>query len=134
MKNFLKEFRNFIQHGNVIDMAVGVIFGAAFKTIIDALIKDVFDPILGCILSGIKFEDMKLVIKAAQGENPAVAIAYGHFIQVVISFILTAFVLFLLVRGYNKMRKNEEPAEEPVKGPSDNELLQDILAELRKKG
>lgn len=136
MKKLVQEFKEFIMRGNVIDMAVGVVIGAAFKGIIDSLVNDILNPIIGFLLSGVNFSAMAIVLKAAEGDKPAVAINYGSLINHIISFLLTAIVLFLIIKAYNHLRrKSEEPAPEPEApaAPTETELLTQILEELKSK-
>lgn len=115
----LKEFREFIMKGNVIDLAVAVIIGAAFGAIINSLVNDILMPIIGAILTGIDFSSLAITVGAAN-------IAYGKFINAVVLFLIVAFILFLIVRSFNKMRKPAPPPPPP--GPSAEEKL---LTEIR---
>ncbi len=105
----LKEFKTFIAQGNVLDLAVGVIIGAAFGKITTSLVEDIINPILGLVIGGVDFTQLKVVLKEAVGETPEVAIKYGNFIQVLIQFIIIAWVIFLIVRAANKLRVTETP-------------------------
>lgn len=132
----IKEFKEFISRGSVIDMAVGVVIGGAFKEIVDSLVSNIIMPVIGVITAGIDFSQIKTVLRAAEGENPEVAILWGLFIEAIISFLLIALVIFLLLKGINRLRKKQETAdavEAAAAGPSDTELLADILQELKKK-
>lgn len=132
----IKEFKEFISRGSVIDMAVGVVIGGAFKEIVDSLVSNIIMPVIGVITAGIDFSQIKTVLRAAEGENPEVAILWGLFIEAIISFLLIALVIFLLLKGINRLRKKQETAEAveaAAAGPSDTELLADILLELKKK-
>lgn len=100
----LKEFRTFIAQGNVLDLAVGVIIGAAFGKITTSLVEDIINPILGLVTGGIDFSQLKIVLKDAVGETPEVAIRYGNFLNIVIQFIIVAWVIFLIVKAANRMR------------------------------
>lgn len=104
----LKEFKTFIAHGNVLDLAVGVIIGAAFGKITTSLVEDILNPILGMVIGGVDFQDLKVVLKEAVGETPEVAITYGNFIQTVIQFLLIAFVVFFIVRFANRIKQPDE--------------------------
>lgn len=139
----LKEFREFINRGNVMDLAVGVIIGAAFGKIVDSIVGDVLMPIISkVILRGVSFENAMVcldgneyaTLEEAKKAGSAV-IAYGNFIQVVINFVIIAFVLFLIVKGMNKMKKKEEAAATPPPppGPTNEEkLLMEIRDALKK--
>ena len=126
MKNFMEEFKAFALKGNVLDMAVGVIIGAAFKAIVDSLVADIISPILGC-LGGVNFTDMALVLFDGK-----VSIGWGNFVMAIINFIIMAFVLFNIVRTANKVsemnKKAEEPEPEAEPEPSKEEVL---LTEIR---
>jgi large conductance mechanosensitive channel len=106
----LKEFKTFIAQGNVLDLAVGVIIGAAFGKITTSLVDDIIMPILGLLIGGINFADLKIVVKAADAATGAaeVAIKYGNFIQVTLQFLVIAWVVFLIVKAANKMRSAEK--------------------------
>ncbi len=100
----LKEFKTFIAQGNVLDLAVGVIIGAAFGKITTSLVDDILNPVLGLIIGGVNFDQLKIVLKEAEGETAEVAIRYGSFLNQVIQFILIAWVIFLIVKMANKAR------------------------------
>lgn len=100
----LSEFRTFIAQGNVLDLAVGVIIGAAFGKITTSLVEDVINPVLGLILGGIDFSQLKIVLKEAVGTTPEVAIRYGNFFNTLIQFLIIAWVVFLIVKLANRAR------------------------------
>lgn len=104
----LKEFRTFVAHGNVLDLAVGVIIGAAFGKITTSLVEDILNPILGLVVGGVNFEELKIVLKEAVGDQAEVAITYGNFIQTVIQFLLVALVIFFIVRYANRVKEPQE--------------------------
>lgn len=124
----VQEFKQFAMRGNVVDLAVGVIIGAAFGKIVSSLVGDVVMPVLGLIVGGIDFSDMAITLKAAEGEAPAVLLSYGKLVQNTFDFIIVAFAIFMVVKGINRMKKKEEAAPPPPPGPSNEELL---LAEIR---
>ena len=140
---FLAEFRQFIARGNVLDMAVGVIIGGAFGKISTSLVNDILMPLLGLLLGGIHFNDLKFVIKSAvmNGStivSPEVAINYGNFIQTTIDFIIIAFAIFMMIKGISKLsfKKLEESPNAPPP-PPDIQLLteiRDLLKDEQKKG
>ena len=137
-KKFITEFKEFISKGNVLDLAVGVIIGGAFTSIVNSLVNDIFMPVIGGILSGINFTDLKVVIPAAIEGMSDVTICYGSFIQAIVNFLLTALVVFLFIKGITKLRfkKEEEKKEEPKEEPKPSEevvLLNGILDELKKQ-
>ena len=107
----LQEFKIFIAKGNVLDLAVGVVIGAAFGKITTSLVEDIINPILGLIIGGVDFTELKVVLKEAVGETPEVAIKYGNFIQTMIQFIIIAWVIFLIVKTANRLRLTEEKKE-----------------------
>lgn len=103
----LKEFRTFIAQGNVLDLAVGLVIGAAFGKIINSLVEDILNPIIGLALGGVDFSQMKLVLKEAVGTVPEVAIRYGNFLNVIIQFLLVAWVIFMIVKAANRAKIND---------------------------
>ena len=130
MSKFVKEFKDFIAKGNVMDMAVGVIIGGAFGAIVNSLVEDVLGPVIGMISGGINFAELAITVGSAQ-------LMIGKFIQAIINFLIVALVIFCIVKAVNKVKdaatkKEEEKPEEPA-GPTTEELLGDILAELKKK-
>lgn len=125
----LQEFKDFIAKGNVMDMAVGIIIGAAFTAIIGSLVADLINPIISLFMGGVDFSGMG--IKLSDGEDGAV-FAYGSFIMAIINFLVIAWVVFLLVKAVNKTKKAEEEAPSEDPGPSDNDLLKEIAAALKK--
>ncbi len=120
----LKEFKDFIAKGNVMDMAVGIIIGAAFTAIVGSLVADMVNPLIGLFMGGVDFANLS----ASVGEA---TFTYGNFIMAIINFLIIAFFVFMLVRQVNKMKKAEAPAA-PA-GPTQEELLADILKALKKK-
>ncbi|HEX2827538.1 MAG TPA: large conductance mechanosensitive channel protein MscL [Burkholderiales bacterium] len=141
----LKEFREFAVKGNVVDMAVGIIIGAAFGKIVDSLVKDLIMPPIGLVLGKVDFTNMFMVLKpgAAPGPYPTVEVAqkagavtlnYGVFINNIVSFVIVAFAVFLLVRAINRLRrKQEEQAKEAPPPPEDVQLLREIRDALTAK-
>ena len=131
----IAEFREFAMRGNVIDLAVGVVIGAAFGKIVTALVDKVIMPPLGLLIGGVDFAKLGIVLKeatvdAAGKEVPAVVLAYGEFINAVIQFIIVAFAIFLVVKAFNRLHK--KPAEAPAATPEDILLLREIRDALRK--
>lgn len=100
----LSEFRTFIAQGNVLDLAVGVIIGAAFGKITTSLVEDIINPILGLILGGLDLSQLKIVLREAIGTTPEVAIRYGNFLNTLIQFLIIAWVIFLIVKLANRAR------------------------------
>ncbi len=134
MSKIGNEFKEFILRGNVIDMAVGIVIGGAFKGIIDSLVADVIMPPIGLLIGGVDFAQLKIVLQQAAGDTPEVAINYGLLINAIISFLLIALAIFLVVKGINKMRTKFEKKQEVEEEVVVNELsvLTEILAELKK--
>ena len=132
--SFLSEFKQFAVKGNVVDMAVGIIVGAAFGKIVASFVGDILMPPLGLALGGVNFTDLALVLKEANGDAPAVAIAWGKFIQTVIDFIIVAMAVFVGVKAMNSLKKKEQaapPAAPPA--PSKQEVLLTEIRDLLKK-
>ncbi|PIW61311.1 large-conductance mechanosensitive channel protein MscL [Shewanella sp. CG12_big_fil_rev_8_21_14_0_65_47_15] len=125
--SLMKEFRAFASRGNVIDMAVGIIIGAAFGKIVSSFVADIIMPPIGIILGGVNFSDLSFVLLAAQGDAPAVVIAYGKFIQTVIDFTIIAFAIFMGLKAINTLKRKEEEAPKAPAAPTkDQELLSEI--------
>ncbi|MEZ4334557.1 MAG: large-conductance mechanosensitive channel protein MscL [Myxococcota bacterium] len=126
----LSEFKDFAMKGNVVDMAVGVVIGGAFGKIVASFTNDILMPPIGMLLGGADFSDLKVVLKEAVGETPAVTVNYGMFVNVVLDFLIIAFAIFLVVKAMNtamdRMKKKEEAAPPP--GPTKEEVL---LTEIR---
>lgn len=133
---FIKEFKEFAMRGSVIDLAVGVVIGAAFGKIVTSLVDDIIMPGVGYITGGIDFSEMKYVIDPGDpaAEIPETAIMYGNFVNVIIQFLIVAFVIFLVIKGINSMKRKEEVVEEAPAGPTQEELLADIRDLLKKQG
>ncbi|GHA73914.1 large-conductance mechanosensitive channel protein MscL [Pontibacter akesuensis] len=128
---FFSEFKKFAVKGNVLDLAIGVVIGAAFGAITKSLVDDIIMPPIGLLIDGINFTSLQLVLQEAVVENgeviePAVTINYGNFLQVVLNFIIIAFAIFMLVRGVNRLREKE--AAKPAAPANKQEVL---LAEIR---
>jgi large conductance mechanosensitive channel len=122
-----KEFRDFINRGNVIDLAVAVILGAAFTAIVNSLVNDIIMPLIGVLLGGIDFSTLSVTIGSA-------VIAYGAFIQAVINFLIIAFVVFLIVKAINQMQKPKSEAPTAPPEPSDEiKLLTEIRDTLKNR-
>ncbi|UCF21064.1 MAG: large-conductance mechanosensitive channel protein MscL [Gemmatimonadota bacterium] len=135
----LREFKEFAIKGNMLDMAVGIIIGAAFATIVNSLVNDVLMPPIGLLVGGVDFSDFFLVLKdgavpgpyatlAAAQEGGAVTLNWGVFINAIISFLIVAFSVFLVVRAFNKLKRKEEEAPAAPPKPAPQEVL---LAEIR---
>lgn len=133
----IKELKNFMMRGNVVDMAVGIIMGGAFGKIVSSLVSDIIMPPIGFVLGGVNFSNLKIVIKEAVGETAAVSINYGAFLQTVIDFIIISTAIFFAIKGMNTLRKEEEQQPAPTPKPSKEEILlteiRDLLKEQNKK-
>jgi large conductance mechanosensitive channel protein len=129
----LKEFKEFAFKGNVIDLAVGVIIGGAFGKIVTSLVNDLIMPIIGIILGGINFENLKLVIRPASNGMEEAAIKYGAFIQSVVDFLIVAVCIFLFVKLANTLTRKKEEEKKPEKPSADVVLLTEIRDLLKKK-
>jgi large conductance mechanosensitive channel len=103
--SIVKEFKDFAIKGSAVDMAVGIIIGASFGKIISSLVNDMIMPPLGLLIGGADFKNLKIILKAATDNNPAVAINYGQFINTTIDFMIVAFTIFLVVKGINNLKK-----------------------------
>ena len=124
----IDEFKSFAMKGNVIDMAVGIIIGAAFGKIVSSVVSDIIMPPLGLILGGVNFTDLKIVMKAATETNPAVTWNYGSFIQVTFDFLIVAFAVFILIKAINAAKKKEKDA--PITPPVQSKEVA-LLTEIR---
>ena len=123
--NIIKNFKDFAVKGNVVDMAVGIIIGAAFGKIVTSLVADIIMPPIGLLIGGVDFSHLVITLKPAVGAVPAVVISYGKFIQTVLDFTIVAFAIFMMIGALNKLRQKHVPPPSP---PSAQETL---LAEIR---
>lgn len=131
-KGFIKEFKEFISKGNVIDLAVGIIIGSAFTSIVNSLVKDLIMPGVGYLIGGLKFDQYKWVLAPETEEAAEVAITYGNFVQQTVDFLIIAFVVFLMVKAINSFRRKEEPKVEEPKISDEVKLLTEIRDLLKK--
>jgi large conductance mechanosensitive channel len=120
----LNEFKTFIARGNVLDLAVGVVIGAAFTAIVTSLVGDIINPLIGLIAGGVDFSGLSFGVGDAQ-------FMYGNFINAIIKFLIVAWVVFLIVKAVNRVIPKKEEA--PPAGPSDNDLLKEILETLKQQ-
>jgi large conductance mechanosensitive channel len=132
------EFKEFIMKGNVMDLAVGVIIGAAFGKIVDSLVNDIIMPIVGKITGGVDFSNMYIPLNGqdttlalVEAKKAGAVLAYGNFITIVVNFVILAFIIFMMVKQVNKMKK-AEPAAAPAPTPDDVLLLREIRDSLKK--
>ncbi|MBN9259385.1 MAG: large-conductance mechanosensitive channel protein MscL [Hyphomicrobium sp.] len=136
MKKILDEFREFALKGNVLDMAIGIIIGGAFGTIVQSLVKDVIMPPIGMLIGGVDFSDIKIPLRAAAAGKEAVTMNIGVFINNVISFLIVAWAVFMLVKGINMLRERfekEKAAAPPPPPPPSEQYLKEIRDALVKK-
>ena len=132
MAGMAQEFKAFVMRGNVLDLAVGVIIGAAFGKIVSSFVGDVIMPPIGILLGGVDFSQLGWVLKPALGDKPAVVLGIGKLIQAVVDFLVIAFVIFLVVRAANRMKRQEPPPAPP--GPSPTERLLSEIRDLLRQG
>jgi len=134
-----QEFKEFIQRGNVMDMAIGIIIGGAFGKVVSSFVNDVLMPPIGLLLGGVNFSDMAITLKEASGDTPAVVLGYGAFIQTVVDFLIIALAIFMIVKWLNAMKRKQEAeaAAEPEAPPAPDpqvvllEEIRDLLKERR---
>lgn len=135
----MSEFKDFAMKGNVVDMAVGVVIGGAFKSVVTSFTNDILMPPIGLLIGGVDFSNLSIPIKEAAGEVEAVAINYGLFINTVIDFLIIAFAIFMVVKAMNSAmeatkKKEEAPAEEaPPEIPAQEKLLMEIRDSLKSR-
>ena len=133
MKKIIKEFKEFISRGSVIDLAVGIIVGGALTSIVTSFVNDIIMPVLGLILGKINFKDLKLVLVKATEDVSEVSINYGNFIQNIINFLLTALAIFIMIKFINKFKHKEKKKEEVKPVKSDEVILLTEIRDLLKK-
>jgi large conductance mechanosensitive channel len=126
----LNEFKEFAVKGNVLDMAVGIIIGAAFGTVVQSLVNDVIMPPVGLLLGGVDFAELAIQIGTGP-EGEAVNISYGLFINAVISFLIVAWAVFMIVRSFNRLKRQEEAAEAAPPAPPEPTAEEKLLGEIR---
>jgi large conductance mechanosensitive channel len=128
------EFKAFAMKGNVTDMAVGIIIGAAFGKIVSSMVNDIIMPPLGLLIGGVNFTDLKFVMKAAVDDKPAVTLNYGNFLQVIFDFLIVAFAVFMVIKAMNAAKRKQEaaiPATPPA--PTKDQVLLTEIRDLLKK-
>lgn len=131
--SIVKEFREFAVRGNVVDMAVGIIIGAAFGKIVSSLVSDIFMPPIGWMIGGVDFSDLAIQLPAVIEGREAVTIAYGKFIQTILDFTIVAFAIFLVIKGVNRLKRKEEVAAPAEPIPTKEELLLTEIRDLLKQ-
>jgi large conductance mechanosensitive channel len=132
--SMVSEFKSFAMRGNVMDMAVGIVIGAAFGKIVSSFVSDVLMPPIGMLLGGVDFTDLVIVLKEAVGETVAVTLNYGVFIQTLLDFVIIAFAIFMVVQAMNRLnRKKEAAPAAPPKPSAEVELLTEIRDALKNR-
>ncbi len=132
--SFKKDFKTFALRGNVIDLAVAVVIGAAFGRIVTSFVNDIIMPPIGLLIGGVEFTDLVVVLKRATAEAEAVTLNYGNFLQAVLNFIIIAFAIFMIIKAYISMKKKEEAAPSAPPLPTkDQALLTEIRDLLKSK-
>ena len=129
----MTEFKEFAMRGNVVDMAVGIIIGAAFGKIVSSFVSDVIMPPIGVLIGGVDFTDLAVTIQEASEGVEAVTIKYGQFIQTVFDFVIVAFAIFIAIKAMNSLKKKEEEAPAAPPEPSAEEKLLTEIRDLLKK-
>jgi large conductance mechanosensitive channel len=127
-----QEFKAFVMRGNVLDLAVGVVIGAAFGKIVSSFVGDLLMPPLGLLLGGVDMSHVGVTLKAAAGDKPAVVLGIGKFLQSIVDFLIIAFAIFLVVKAVNRMRREEPPPAPPA--PSATERLLTEIRDLLRAG
>lgn len=135
--NMMSEFKKFAVRGNVVDMAVGIIIGAAFGKIVSSFVNDVLMPPIGILVGGVDFSALSITLREAVGEAAAVTLNYGVFVQAIVDFLIIAFAIFMAIKAMNKLQQEEEaeaePEPEPEKPSPEVELLTEIRDALRNR-
>ena len=129
----ISEFKEFAMKGNVVDMAVGIIIGAAFGKIVSSFVGDVVMPPLGLIIGGVDFSDLAVILKAATEDAEAVTLNYGRFIQTMFDFTIIAFAIFLVIKGINRLKRKKEEAPGVPPAPTKEEILLTEIRDLLKQ-
>jgi large conductance mechanosensitive channel len=128
----MSEFKEFAMKGNVVDLAVGVIIGGAFGKIVSSLVNDVLMPPIGMLMGGVDFSHKAIMLKAAEGDKPAVLLNYGLFVNSVIDFVIVAFVIFMVIKQMNRLKKEAPPAPPAPPEPTAEEKLLTQIRDLLK--
>jgi large conductance mechanosensitive channel len=131
--SFIKEFREFAVKGNVVDMAVGIIIGAAFGKIVSSFVSDVVTPPLGYVIGGVDFTKLAITLPALQDGKEDVTVRYGAFLQTTFDFVIVAFAIFLAVKAINRLKRKEEVAPSVPPPPSRQEMLLEEIRDLLKR-
>lgn len=129
----VEEFKSFAMKGNVIDMAVGIVIGAAFGKIVTSVVNDIIMPPLGLLIGGVNFTDLKIVMKPVFESNQAVTLNYGNFLQVCFDFLIVAFAVFMVIKAINSAKKKQEAQPATPPAPTKEEILLTEIRDLLKK-
>jgi large conductance mechanosensitive channel len=132
--SFMKEFKEFAMKGNVVDLAVGLVIGAAFGKIVSSFVGDVLMPPLGMLIGGVDFTNLSLTLREATESVEAVSLRYGSFIQTVVDFVIIAFAIFLVVKAMNRLKRKKEEAPAAPPPPSKEVTLLSEIRDLLKQG
>lgn len=134
-RTFLTEFKEFALRGNVVDLAIGIVIGAGFGKIVSSLVADLITPALGFMLGGVDFKELSLSIRKAHDGMPALTLNYGAFLQTIFDFVIIAFVLFLVIKGMNTLKRRFEREQKTGEAPkpADIALLEEIRDLLKEK-
>ncbi len=127
----MKEFKSFIMRGNILDLAVAVIIGAAFGKIVSSFVKDILMPPIGMLMGDVNFTDIVITLKEAVGETAAVTMNLGIFIQNIVDFVIVAFAIFMVIKAYNRTQKKEEEAPAAPAAPPEPSNEEKLLSEIR---
>jgi large conductance mechanosensitive channel len=131
--SMMKEFKEFAVKGNVVDMAVGIIIGAAFGKIVSSFVGDVIMPPIGVLIGGVDFSNLAITLREAVDNKPAVLVSYGKFLQTLFDFIIIAFAIFMAIKGINSLKKEEAAAPAAPPAPSNEEVLLSEIRDLLKE-
>ncbi len=131
--NMFKDFKEFAMRGNVIDMAVGVVIGAAFGKIVSSFVSDIIMPPIGLLLGGVDFSNLSMTLKEATDDAEAITLNYGMFINTVVDFVIIAFAIFMVIKQISRFKKKEEEAPAEESKPSKEEELLTEIRDLLKK-
>lgn len=128
----LKEFKEFAIKGNMVDLAIGVVLGAAFGAVVSSIVGDIFTPLLALLTGSLDFKNLSLVLREASEDAPALELRYGMLIQVTLNFFIVALALFFVVKGMNRLRRTKEGEQPPSPAPARQEVLLEEIRDLLK--
>ncbi len=127
-----KEFKEFAVKGNMLDLAIGLVLGAAFGAVVNSLVGDIFTPLIGLITGGVDFKALAITLKASDGDNPPLLLNYGSFLQFVLNFLIVALALFFVIKTINRLRRAKEPEPVPEPEPPREEILLEEIRDILK--